>query len=371
MPRVHVDLAERSYDIIIGAGVLESAAEHLRSIVAGRRLAVVTDAVVKQHYLPSMQSALDDISSRWDTYCIDGGESAKSFAGLESLLTQMLSDGVDRGSVLMAFGGGVVGDVGGFAAALLMRGIELIQVPTTLMSQVDSAVGGKNAINTSHGKNLVGSFLQPRIVLNDVSVLRSLPAGELRSGYGEIIKYGLLRGEQQFSWLEHNAHALLAHETEVLTEAVRMGCETKAQIVSEDERDHGKRALVNLGHTFAHAFETQAGFGAFPHGVAVAVGLIAACELSERSGACSTGLADRVRSHTHAVGLATDLPGLSQAVDWSALELHAHMAHDKKTVDGQINFVLLNEVGKPFVTKDISAEHVRESLVALGASSCK
>ena len=261
---VRVDLAERGYDIVIGERLLETADDVLAPVIDGRRTVVVTDAVVRDAYLPRLATALDRLDVRWDTVTIPAGEETKSFGELEVLLDRLLDLGVDRSTVLVAFGGGVVGDVAGFAAALFMRGIDLVQIPTTLMSQVDSAVGGKNAINTRHGKNLVGTFHQPRLVLDDVSVLASLPRRELLSGYGEVVKCGLIRGEAEFGWLERNASALLALDTGPLIEAVRLGCETKARIVTSDERDRGDRALVNLGHTFAHAVETETGHGALP-----------------------------------------------------------------------------------------------------------
>ncbi len=367
MATVPVELGERSYDIIIEPALIERAATHLQDIVAGRRVAVVSDKVVSDRYLARLAPSLDKVCERWDTYFIEEGEGAKSFASIERLLDALLEDGVDRGSVVLAFGGGVVGDVAGFSAALLMRGIDFVAMPTTFMSQVDSSVGGKNGINTRQGKNLVGSFLQPRIVLNDVSLLASLPPGEMRAGYGEVIKYGLLRGETVFAWLEEHAPAIMAHDEAALVEVVRMGCETKAQIVSEDERDKGKRALVNLGHTFAHAFEAQAGFGHVPHGAAVAVGVIAACALSERLKVCAPGLAQRVKQHAHQVGLPNDLHALSQAVPWSTKTLHEHMLHDKKTVSGRINFVLLKGLGEPFVSADVPVSDLAAVLSDLGA----
>lgn len=367
MAKVNVALGARSYDIIIEPALLERADLHLKSIVAGRRVAVVSEANVAERYLDRLAPGLDRVTSRWDSFLIGAGESSKSFAALEALLDDLLASGVDRSCVLLALGGGVVGDVAGFAAALLMRGIELVAVPTTFMSQVDSSVGGKNAINTRQGKNLVGSFLQPRIVLNDVSVLATLPPGEMRAGYGEIVKYGLLRGEAVFSWLERNAGAIFANDEQALVEVVRMGCETKAQIVSEDELDKGKRALVNLGHTFAHAFEAQAGYGEVAHGASVAVGLIAACELSARIGSCDQALAERVRKHVHDVGLPDDLNKLSQSVPWSRESLREHMLHDKKTVSGRINFVLLRGVGEPFVTTEVPEPELAAVLRSLGA----
>ena len=364
---VSVNLGARSYAIVIAPGLIQQAQNYLAPIVAGRRVALVSDAAVLDRYLADFEPALDALTDRWDVYRINDGENAKSFAGLERLLDAMLGDGIDRQSVVIAFGGGVVGDVGGFAAALLMRGIELVQIPTTLMSQVDSAVGGKNAINTRQGKNLVGSFLQPRIVLNDVAVLASLPPAELKAGYGEIIKYGLLRGEKEFAWLERNVDAVMRCDEATLVEVIEMGCETKASIVSEDELDRGKRALVNLGHTFAHAFEAQAGFGQFPHGAAVAVGLIGACALSERVGACAAGLAERVREHTRQAGLPVSLPDLSAAVDWQQALIYSSMLHDKKTVNGTINFVLLRDLGEAFVSSEVPAAAVKATLQDLGA----
>ncbi|NKB76507.1 MAG: 3-dehydroquinate synthase [Gammaproteobacteria bacterium] len=367
LAEVDVRLGERSYQILIGPQLLHNAENHLRDIVAGRRIALISDDAILDHYLDILSPQLDRLTYRWDIYRVRGGEEAKSFSGLEKLLNNLLGDGIDRNSVALAFGGGVVGDVAGFAAALLMRGIELIQIPTTLMSQVDSAVGGKNAINTHHGKNLVGTFLQPRIVLNDVTVLKTLPMDEFRSGYGEIIKYGLLRGESEFAWLEENVQRILQRDEQALVEVIRMGCETKADIVSEDELDKGKRALVNLGHTFAHAFETHAGFGNFTHGNAVAVGVISACKLSESLGVCESGLSNRVIAHTKKAGLPVSLNELSPEQSWNADQLYADMQHDKKTLDGNIHFIVLSGIGAPFVKADIDRSDVIDTLRAMGA----
>lgn len=366
--QVSVQLASRSYDIVVGCGLLTSATEYLKPIVNGRRVALVSDDRVLAQYLEAFAPQLDDITSRWDIYQISGGEGAKSFHGVEQLLNQMLGDGVDRHSIMIAFGGGVVGDVAGLAAALLMRGIELIQVPTTLMAQIDSSVGGKNGINTRHGKNLVGSFWQPRIVLNDVSTLLSLPPAEFRAGYGEIIKYGLLVGDAEFSWLEEYVESIMARHELTLIEVIRMGCQIKADIVSEDEFDQGKRAFVNLGHTFAHAFEAQAGFGRFPHGNAVAVGLIAACQLSQRVGVCAPDLTERVQKHVRAAGLPTNLQELCAATRWQGASLYNYMLHDKKTINGKIHFVLLKGIGKPFSSADVEPATVYETLSFLGAA---
>ena len=364
---VRVELGSRSYDIVIGPDLLQDSRKQLEPIISGKRVAVVSDAKVSKKYLDLLKTTLDPITSRWDLYPIQEGEDAKSFSCLEDLLDRMLADGIDRQCTVVAFGGGVVGDVAGFAAALLMRGIELIQIPTTLMSQVDSSVGGKNAINTRLGKNLVGSFLQPRIVLNDVSVLSSLPLDEMKSGYGEIIKYGVLRGNREFEWLEQNHSAIMNQKSEELVEVIRMGCETKAMIVSEDELDKGKRALVNLGHTFAHAFETFAGFGKFQHGLSVGLGVIAACKLSEIAGFCEDGLSRRVEEHASDAGMPVTLQDLDGGITWIKEELYQKMMHDKKTVNGSINFVLLKGLGEPFVCNTIEKEMVLETLSEFGA----
>ena len=220
---LQVDLGSRSYDIIIAPELVQNSKPYLDPIIAGRRVAVVSDKMVSNKYLNLLSPTLDSITNSWDLFLIEGGENAKSFSSLENLLDRMLADGVDRQCVVIAFGGGVVGDVAGFATGLIMRGIELIQIPTTLMSQVDSSVGGKNGINTRQGKNLVGSFLQPRIVLNDVSLLSSLPSDEMKSGYGEIVKYGLLCGEEEFTWLENNFSAIMYCNNSALVEVIRMG----------------------------------------------------------------------------------------------------------------------------------------------------
>ena len=359
---VRVDLAARGYDIVIGERLLETAEDVLAPVIAGRRTVVVTDATLRDAHLPRLGQALDRLGVGWDTVTMPAGEGAKSFRELEVLLDRLLDLGIDRSSVLVAFGGGVVGDVAGFAAALFMRGIDLVQVPTTLMSQVDSAVGGKNAINTRHGKNLVGTFHQPRLMLNDVSVLETLPRRELLSGYGEIVKCALIRGEAEFGWLEEHAPALLGLETGPLIEAVRMGCETKAGIVTADERDRGDRALVNLGHTFAHAVETEAGHGTLPHGEAVAAGLAGAAALSAKLGHCDPAIVDRVRSHLRSTGLPDRIAALASNRTWNPGAILGHMAHDKKTVGGRVHFVLLGGIGAPFVDGTVPEDVVLDVL---------
>jgi 3-dehydroquinate synthase len=364
---VRVALGDRGYEVIVAADLIGDSYRYLEPQVRGRRIAVVTDPWVKQHLLPAFEETLEQLSPGWACFVVPGGESAKSFDGIQNLLLEMLDAGIDRDCVLLAFGGGVVGDVGGFASALVMRGIELIQLPTTLMSPVDSSVGGKNGINTRHGKNLVGTFQQPKIVLNDVSVLRTLPEIELRAGYAEIVKCALLRGETEFQWLEDNLQRILAREQTALVEAIAMGVETKARIVSEDELDRGKRALVNLGHTFAHAFETQAGFGEFPHGHAVATGLVCAADLSARIDLLANEVALRIAEHVRRAGLPASLTELAAGSQWHSDAIQRSMLHDKKTVGGKINLVLLRALGDVFVSGDYPAEALSDTLLAAGA----
>ena len=359
---VRVDLADRGYDIVVGERLLEKAEEMLAPVVAKRRVVVVTDAIVRDALLPRLAPSLGRLGVRWDTVDISTGEGAKSLRELEVLLYRLLDLGIDRSTVLIAFGGGVVGDVAGFAAALFMRGIDLVQIPTTLMSQVDSAVGGKNAVNTRHGKNLIGTFHQPRLVLNDVSVLESLPHRELLSGYGEVVKCALIRGEVEFRWLEEHASALLSGDTGALIGAVRMGCETKADIVTADERDRGDRAFVNLGHTFAHAIETEAGHGAMPHGEAVAAGLAAAAALSARLGHCDASIVERVRCHLRSTGLPERIAALTSNRIWDPHAILGHMAHDKKAIAGRVHFVLLRGIGAPFVDGAVPEDTVLDVL---------
>ncbi len=366
--KVHVSLGERSYDVVVGTGLLNSLQEHLGELINGKRVAIISDNTVLEKYLDSLKPQLDELTPTWHVYKVPEGEQAKAFSTVETLLHEMLDDDIDRRCVVIAFGGGVVGDVAGLAASLLHRGIEFIQIPTTLMSQVDSAVGGKNGINTRHGKNLVGSFLQPKIVLNDVDTLNSLPLSELRSGYGEILKYALLGGEEQFSWVEQYVDAIIARYAPKMIEAIRMGSEVKANIVSEDELDKGKRAYVNLGHTFAHAFEAHAGYGSFPHGHAVGVGVIAACKLSELLGVCENGLTNRVENHVQAAGMPTSLKDLSAITEWNGVSLHQYMLNDKKTFNGNIHFVLLKGVGQPFSQADVPLEKIYDALRYVGAN---
>jgi 3-dehydroquinate synthase len=295
------------------------------------------------------------------------GEQTKSFQGLADVSERLLALGLDRGDLVTAFGGGVVGDLAGFAAAIYKRGIDFVQVPTTLLAQVDSSVGGKTAIDVAAGKNLIGAFHQPRLVLADLDVLASLPEREMRCGYAEVIKYGLLGDFGFFEWLEANGAAVLAREPEALAHAVARSIEMKAEIVAEDETEQGRRALLNLGHTFAHALEAETGYGAdLLHGEAVAAGMALAFRFSAAQGLAPTQDAGRAAAAIAAAGLPTCLEGVA-GQPFDAAALVRHMAQDKKAEGGRLTFILARGLGSAFVAKDVDAEAVANFLKSEGA----
>ena len=359
---VRVELAERSYDIVIGEGLLAGAGPYLTPILARQRVVIVSDETVAGLHLAALQASLNKAGIDNDAVSIPPGEGSKNFAQLQSLLDRLIELRVERRDTVLALGGGVIGDLAGFAAAILRRGIDFIQLPTTLLSQVDSSVGGKTAINAAQGKNLIGAFYQPRLVLADVAALASLPARELRAGYGEVVKYGLINDFAFFEWLEKNGADLLAGSTDALRHAVAVSCRSKAAIVARDEREHGDRALLNLGHTFAHALEAEAGYdGRVLHGEAVSVGLNMAFTLSRRLDLCPSQDSERVRRHLSAMGLPTEAGQLG--LDGLTAEIMlAHMRQDKKVADGQLTFVLARGIGRSFITKDVDEGTVREML---------
>jgi 3-dehydroquinate synthase len=300
---------------------------------------------------------------------IEPGEQAKSFEGLADLSDRLLALELDRGDVIVAFGGGVVGDLTGFAAAIYKRGVDFIQIPTTLLAQVDSSVGGKTAIDTPRGKNLIGAFHQPRLVLADLDVLATLPPREVHAGYAEILKYGLLGDRAFFDWLEGHTAGVLALEVEPLARAVTRSVEMKAEIVAEDEKEQGRRALLNLGHTFAHALESETGFGAaLLHGEAVGAGCALAFRFSAALGLCDPAEASRATRAVAAGGLPTRLAEIANT-PFSADRLIHHMAQDKKAEAGRLTFVLARAIGDAFTAKGVDAEKLREFLRAEGADA--
>ncbi|MEE2761315.1 MAG: 3-dehydroquinate synthase [Pseudomonadota bacterium] len=355
---LHLALDERSYDIHVGSGLLDRAGELVAPVLKSPGVVIVSDENVAPLYLERLQESFVDADIECPAIVIPAGEQTKDFHHLEELIDTLLDMKIERSSTLVALGGGVIGDLTGFAASIILRGIDFIQVPTTLLAQVDSSVGGKTAIDTRHGKNLVGSFYQPRLVIADLDTLDSLPAAELRAGYAETVKYGLINDATFFSWLEDIGGGLIDGDTDARRRAVLHSCSAKASIVSEDERENDHRALLNLGHTFGHALEAQSGFSpALLHGEAVAIGCIMAFNLSARLGFCLAEDAARVRDHFTTVGLPTKPPKI-QGVVWKASALIEHMASDKKVADGAINFILARGIGEAFIAKGIDAADV-------------
>ena len=347
---VHVALGARSYDIRIGTGLIDQAGPLLEPLLAVPRAVIVTDETVAALHLPHLAASLDAVGIAHEDIVLPEGEATKSLDRLGEVLDRMLAVGIERSVTVIALGGGVIGDLAGFAAAIALRGLPYVQIPTTLLAQVDSAVGGKTGINSRHGKNLIGSFHQPRLVIADVGALESLPDRQRRAGYAEIVKYGALGDAPFFAWLERNGAALLAGDTGKLAHAVKVSCEAKAAIVAADEREAGNRALLNLGHTFGHALEAETGYGdALLHGEAVAIGMGLAFDLSVRLGLCPAADAERLRRHLSDSGLPSTLP----AGEWSVDRLMAHMARDKKVTGGRIAFILARGLGKAFVATDI------------------
>ena len=367
--KVAVDLGARRYDIHVGRGLLARAGELFLPILKQKRVFVVTDANVYEKHFAMLRAPLTRAGFDVQQITIMPGEGSKSFAMLEKLVDTLLAAKCERGSMIVAFGGGVVGDLAGFAAAVLLRGVDFIQVPTTLLAQVDSSVGGKTGINAPAGKNLVGAFHQPRLVIADTDVLTTLPRRELLAGYAEVAKYGLLGNAGFWAWLELNGAAALAGDDkshELLRHCIVTSCEAKARIVAADERESGERALLNLGHTFGHAFEAEMGYsGALLHGEAVAMGMVMAFDLSARLGLAPATDGERVRAHFDAIGLPTAPPRTGPRGKITPDMLIAHMAQDKKTKDGALTFVLARGIGKAFISSVVPMPALRETLAAV------
>ena len=363
MRTVTVELGERGYPILIEAGLLALAADHLAPLARGRRMAIVTDENVQPH-LASLRASLDAAGIANDAIVLPPGERSKSWATLELLLDQLLQLGVERGDHVVALGGGVIGDLVGFACAILKRGCGFVQIPTTLLAQVDSSVGGKTAINTAAGKNLVGAFHQPSLVLIDPRVLDTLPPRELRAGYAEMVKYGLIDDAGFFAWCEANAPALFAGDPDARLHAITHGVAAKARIVAADEHEtRGIRALLNLGHTFGHALEAETGFSdRLIHGEAVAAGCALAFRFSATRGLCSAADADRVAAHLRACGLPDGLAAAGVAA--SGATLVDHMRHDKKMEAGNLPFLLARGIGRTFLDRGVALEEVAAFLDA-------
>jgi 3-dehydroquinate synthase len=365
---ISVGLGDRAYEVMIGPGLIDAAGGHIAPVLKTGRTAVVTDETVAGLHGERLMASLEAAGLKATLVTIPPGESSKTFDGLEALLHDLLALKLDRGDMIIAFGGGVVGDLAGFAAAIYKRGIDFVQIPTTLLAQVDSSVGGKTAIDTPHGKNLVGAFHQPRLVLADLDVLASLSFREIKCGYAEVIKYGMLGDPGFFGWLEANALDVLMTDPEALTHAVARSVEMKAEIVAEDEREQGRRALLNLGHTFGHALETEVGFGdVLLHGEAVALGCAQAFRFSASQGLCSDADARRVEAALGDAGLPVRLAQVSNTA-FEADALLRHMAQDKKAEGGRLTLILARRIGEAFVAKDVDPGALRDFLIEEGAA---
>lgn len=355
---IQLSLGARSYDIFAGSGLLPDAGRLIAPVLRGPQPIIVTDRNVARLHLETLQTGLKKEGIDAPAIILEPGETTKEFAGFEKLCNTILDHRPERGTALIAFGGGVIGDIAGFAASCVLRGIDFIQIPTSLLAQVDSSVGGKTGINTSHGKNLIGSFYQPVMVLADTDVLDTLPSRELLAGYAEVVKYGLLGDADFFSWLEgHGADVIEGIGTARQT-AIATSCRAKAAIVAADEKETGDRALLNFGHTFGHALEAETGFSdTLLHGESVAIGMILAFDLSVQLGLCPAEDAARVRRHFAAIGLPGGLEDVPGQV-WSAESLLDHMAHDKKVRDGKITFILTRGIGDAFIADSVSPDDV-------------
>jgi len=358
---ITVGLGERAYDIHVGGGLLAHAGELLKPLAKGV-VPVVTDEHVAKLHLDALLATLKAAGIDARPIVMAPGEGSKSFAGLEKLSDALLDMGIDRKGLVVAFGGGIIGDLTGFAAGVLKRGVAFAQIPTTLLSQVDSSVGGKTAINARQGKNLIGLFHQPRIVIADTALLSTLPRRELLAGYAEVVKYGALGDADFFNWLEANATKALAGDDAEIVKAVAHSCQMKADIVARDERENGDRALLNLGHTFGHALEAATGFSdRLVHGEGVAIGMALAFDLSVKLGLAPSQDAVRFKRHLKAIGLPSTI-GEIAGTRAGADELIGHMAHDKKVTDGKLTFILLRGLGQAFVTRDVPIQAVKEVL---------
>ena len=359
---VQVALGERSYDIVIGAGLISQAGTHLRAILPGARAAIVTDENVAGLHLPALQNALAQAGIETTTITIPAGETSKSFARLQGVVDRLLDARLERNDVVIAFGGGVVGDLAGFAAAITRRGMQLVHIPTSLLAQVDSSVGGKTGINAAQGKNLIGAFHQPRLVLADTDLLATLPAREFAAGYGEVVKYALIDRPEFFAWLETNREAVFAGG-ETCIRAVTECCKAKAAIVAADEREAGRRALLNLGHTFAHALEGACGYDAtrLVHGEAVAIGLVLAHRFSAELGLAPGEDTERVRDHLSQAGLPVAISAIP-GPPLAAAQLMHHIGQDKKVSRGRLAFILTKGIGRAFIAEDVAEDTVRQFL---------
>jgi len=369
--RLSVALSSTRYDVVIGDGLLARAGAHLAPVLPQKRAVIVTDETVAGLHLPALRAGLAETAIATSEIVVPPGEASKNLETFATIVDGLLAAGVERRTAVIALGGGVVGDLAGFAAAATLRGLPFVQMPTTLLAQVDSSVGGKTGINTARGKNLIGAFHQPRLVLADTDTLASLPPRELRAGYAEVVKAGLIGDAGFFAWCEAHGAAVVGGEREAQAEAIRRACAFKAAVVGDDEREEKAsdgRALLNLGHTFAHALEAEYGYGGgILHGEAVAVGIGLAFRLSTRLGLCPRDDAERVVGHIGMIGLPAELSMLNRR--FSAAALLGHMRRDKKMQDGALKFVLTRGIGQAFTATEVPVDAVGDLLRDAGCEA--
>ncbi len=355
---VHVALGDRAYDIHIGPGLLANAAEYITPFLKRRRVAVVTDENIASLHLDTLKTSLDDAGIELVSLALPAGEATKGWPQFTRTVEWLLENKVERNDVVIALGGGVIGDLVGFAAAVLRRGVRFIQIPTSLLAQVDSSVGGKTGINAPQGKNLIGAFHQPKLVLADVGVLETLTKRDFLAGCGEVVKYGLLGDADFFAWLEENGDTMSDGDMDARIYAVKRSCQMKADIVVRDETEQGDRALLNLGHTFCHVLEAATGYSdRLLHGEGVSIGCALAYDLSARMGLVSQETPSRVRALFQSMGMKTNLSDIDGDLP-PASELLELMSQDKKVINGQLRFILASDVGASFVTSDVDPDDV-------------
>ncbi len=359
--KINIALKDNQYDIFIGNDLIGNAGERLKQQFSGARFGIITDENVASYHLKALTNSLDETGLDYTIITIKAGESSKSFAMLEHVINKILAARLERNDIIIAFGGGVIGDLAGFAAAIARRGMDFVQIPTSLLAQVDSAVGGKTGINAIAGKNLVGAFHQPKLVLSDLGVLKTLPKRHFRSGYAEIVKYGLIDDEDFFFWLEENHIDIFSHK-DALSKAIAHSCAAKSRFVIADEKEAGSRALLNLGHTFGHALEAYTGYSdRLYHGEGVAIGIVLAHMFSAKLGLAPSQDAIRVKKHFELVGLPTsikDIKGEKPTIE----QLMSAIMQDKKVKRGTLTFILTKAIGNSFIANNIDANILTEFL---------
>jgi 3-dehydroquinate synthase len=356
-------LGARSYEVLIGPGLLDQAVRLIADRLGHGRCGIITDENVAAQHLKALESSLTAAGRHAGTIVLPAGESTKSMDNLAMVADRLIEMGLERGDLVIALGGGVIGDLGGFAASVVRRGMRFVQIPTTLLAQVDSSVGGKTAVNSRFGKNLIGAFHQPSLVIADTNVLSTLPEREMRAGYAEVVKYGLLGDAAFFDWLDRNWRSLFGNDAGILVEAVAHSVRAKAEIVARDETETGDRMLLNLGHTFGHALEAWAGYSSrLLHGEAVAIGMAQAFRFSEAEGLAPPGTAARVEHHLRAVGLPSRIADIPGATRPDVETLVTLMGQDKKVRAGRLTFILVRGIGEAFISRDVDLARLRSFL---------